>query len=704
LTKRPKEKGPPPSRPPLSLRLSLFGRSVQTWARVVFALLGILPILALIRLTMLVWTRPASTPAALVEFAAISLFVIVSLCSGLYLLRYLVRRIQDAWEETADVDFAGLAAGTDVSVGDRDTPAPTPTVESAPASDFDPAQHVYTEWGLHNELDTLTTTVRRLRDALRANLEAVRTQEIRLQTLEYAVNNIHDAVLILDENNTVTFANLPARSMLGIVENTNIQRALAESSLPEEAWTVLADWLTCWEERREEFNFSDRSEGPRTFHVHVQPLAVDEDERSGLLKLAVIQDLSDRRRMERQLLRSERLAALGQLISGVAHELNNPLAAILGFSELCQDPRTPSQDLKRHLEIIEREARRTQHIVRDLLNFSRQRKPERTAADVRELLDRCLSLLSYQFRVLNITVERDYPDSLPSVHVDEFQIQQVFMNLMINASQAMAQAKTSNRKIYVRVRSVGDGQDVAVEIQDTGPGIPPDLLDRVFEPFFTTKPEGIGTGLGLSVCQAIVSKHGGTITVRSRPGEGATFTVTLPVAAQTLRLKMPQKKPAILSAVPGRTPWAPPHSAGAGGAQLKGRVLLVDDEVAVCALGAHVLGRAGLEVETAGSLRDARARLASEKFDALLCDIRLPDGDVAELWQDLAEKNPNLLSSTAFMTGDPRAGNELRNRLGVPIRVIHKPFHLDELTAVVTELLRSAAAHRSVDANQRNPT
>jgi PAS domain S-box-containing protein len=246
--------------------------------------------------------------------------------------------------------------------------------------------------------------------------------------------------------------------------------------------------------------------------------------------LSINRNVTDRKRLQLQLIQSEKMAALGQLVSGVAHELNNPLTSVIGYTQLLLSLPAKDPHVSQTLEIINREAERTRRIVNNLMSFSRQHKPSWTAVDLNELLNRSLELRAYEMRVSNIVTRTDY-GAIPNVPGDEHQLQQVFMNVIVNAEQAMRLVNKSGvLSIKTQVRELDGAEFVQVSISDNGPGIQPEHLDRVFEPFFTTKPVGMGTGLGLSISYGIVKEHGGRFTVESEPGRGARFLVELPAS------------------------------------------------------------------------------------------------------------------------------------------------------------------------------
>ena len=278
-------------------------------------------------------------------------------------------------------------------------------------------------------------------------------------------------------------------------------------------------------------------------------LAVDEiNEFTQKLETKVVERTGELRAAHQKLRQSDRLASLGQLAASVAHEINNPISGVLNLSMLMQrilkDEGIPQErvaEFRKYLSQVVQETSRVGRIVSDLLAFSRRSKPQRAEADLNRIVKTTLSLVSHKLKLGNVGVDLDLADDLPLVRCDNSQIQQVVLNLVLNGAEA-TQGR-SERRLAVRTRVAEGGAAAALSIQDNGEGVKPENLARIFDPFFTTKPEGKGVGLGLAVSYGIVEAHGGDIAVASRPGEGATFTVTLPVSGCA-----PEPEPATVGA------------------------------------------------------------------------------------------------------------------------------------------------------------
>ena len=411
---------------------------------------------------------------------------------------------------------------------------------------------------------------------------------------------------------------------------------------------------------------TQRSEAlQRIFRIGAAPM--QEEESRGWL-VVLIEDVTEQTAFEAQMIQHEKMAAIGQLVSGVAHELNNPLTSVSGLAELLlEQPATPPAT-REHLRIIHEQAERAGKIVRNLLTFARQGPAEVASVDVNEVVRRTALLMEYEVRLQQVDLVTDLPSQPVVVRADRMQLQQVVVNLVTNAVQAVATNPPERaRRVVVRTRRHRDR--VAIDVEDTGPGVPDELAPRIFTPFFTTKEPGVGTGLGLAISYGILERHGGTLEVRRASGGGALFTAELPAAVRA------GASPRQGEAAPGAVP-----AARAGH-----RVLLVDGDPAVQRMISMVFSSDGHRVEAARDGAHAVELLAQHRYDLVIAD---PRTDVAGgmFAETLLGRWPELVRRTIFATADVRPETEewLR-RLGG--RYIHKPVNARQLRTAAAELL-----------------
>jgi two-component system NtrC family sensor kinase len=383
--------------------------------------------------------------------------------------------------------------------------------------------------------------------------------------------------------------------------------------------------------------------------------------------VVLVEDVTEQQTMESQLIQSEKLAAVGQLVSGVAHELNNPLTSIAGLSEFLLEQKELGENDRGHLRVIHEQAERAGRIVRNLLTFARKAPAERERVDLTDVLQRTALLMSYDLRLKDVTLEREFASVLPDVLGDRHALQQVVLNLLTNAAQAVA-GNAPGRPRVVRATTWFDGL-VHLRVQDTGPGIPDDVARQLFTPFFTTKEPGQGTGLGLSISYSIIEAHGGKISLEPAPeGGGAAFHVEFPPA--------PAEAPARLSLHKAPAP-ATRSSRASKSARPARTILLVDDDQAVRRMVQALFGREGHAVEVARNGEHALELAANRSFDLIIADGR-SSATGKLLVEELAERLPHLKNRTLVATGDVRpATDEALARLG--LRYVRKPFNLRDL-------------------------
>ncbi len=390
-------------------------------------------------------------------------------------------------------------------------------------------------------------------------------------------------------------------------------------------------------------------------------------------------DRTEKRRLQDQLLQSEKMSAIGQLIAGVAHDLNNPLASVVGFSDLLGEAPDVPPRLAEPLAVIRQEAERASAIVRNLLSFARRQEGERQLQSIRPILESTHQLLKNQLLAARTELTLTFEPGLPEVEVHANQIKQVFVNIINNAAQAIAstRAREGGGRIEIATKCEPDG--LSVNISDNGPGIPEVVAQRVFEPFFSTKSEGEGTGLGLSISLGIVKEHGGNITVDpggAGSGRGATFSVELPTGVRGALSPLAQGA-ASAPAPPAR------HE--------RLRVLVVDDEPHILHYMQATLESWGHEVVLAHDGSQALKRALMQPFDLIICDLRMPRLGGREMFHTLARMHPTVASRIIFATGDTVRGDTLQflEELGRPF--LQKPFKLDALRRVLAGVEKADA-------------
>jgi len=410
--------------------------------------------------------------------------------------------------------------------------------------------------------------------------------------------------------------------------------------------------------------------------------------------VGVLEDVSEPRALQAQLMMAGRLASVGTLAAGVAHEVNTPLAVMLGNLEWVQDrlsaaiaalerPRDPSQRsdaprvedlraLRSPLADAQDAARRVSVVMKDLTLFSRPAQDERASTELGRVLASAARMASHELKH-RARLVHDYAQ-LPWVRGSEARLGQVFLNLLVNAAHAIPEGAAEANEVRLRVRPAEPGM-IAVEVSDTGAGIAPDVIEHVFDPFFTTKHKSLGTGLGLAICQRIVAGVGGRIEVESQPGQGTVFRVLLAAAAPDPRATPPAGMPAAVTAAP---------------APRRARVLIIDDDAQILGSIARLLADEH-DVETTTSAREALAQLqAGARYDVVLCDLMMPDMDGMAFHERLSEELPELVERVVFITGGAVTSTTREFLDRVPNERLDKPFSWAALASLITRRIGDA--------------
>ena len=410
--------------------------------------------------------------------------------------------------------------------------------------------------------------------------------------------------------------------------------------------------------------------------IHALGTAERDDSGAVTMVYGIHLDATDRKAAEAELARSrdalhqsEKLAALGSLLAGVSHELNNPLAAIVGQAEMLEED-SRGTPLEARAKKISAAADRCARIVQTFLAMARRRAPDRVATDPNSLVADALQITEYPLRTAGVAVATECDPQVPAVEADRDQLHQVLVNLVINAQQALEAADMFDKRLCVRTGVTAAGT-VAIDVIDNGPGIPADVLGRIFEPFFTTKPQGSGTGVGLSFSHGIIAAHGGSLTLL--PSErGATFRIELPAAA------------AVSVEIA-----AEPDPAPAAMAPVRRTALVVDDEPDIAETISELLEREGFEVTVASDGAAALMALDRGEYDIVLSDLRMPGVSGPEMYQRLAEVRPHLLPRIGFVTGDTLGSSmdAFLRESGRP--VLEKPFTRAGVRCLVQALIEA---------------
>ena len=494
-------------------------------------------------------------------------------------------------------------------------------------------------------------------------LESLRKSEEKYRAFNDYLNNILDnmgnyMIEVVNRDHIIEYENRTIRSVFGSGIGKKCYQHYLKRKSPCPRCTAIEAM-----DKGEMVYKEDIIDG-KVYAVMSYPLRKPD---GSICAIEIIEDITEHKKLQQQLIQSERLASLGELISGVAHELNNPLASVLGFSQLLL-----TEDLndsaRRDVEVIIREATRCQKIVQNLLTFARRHKPEKTYVGINGIIESVLELRAYNLRLNNIKVIKEFDEDLPKTVADYHQLQQVFLNLINNAEQAMVE---SHQGGTLRVRTEKRGNLIRALVIDDGPGIPPEHMSKIFDPFFTTKEVGKGTGLGLSICYGIIQEHGGRIYAESEVGKGATFVVELPIVSEASLYEKTLTREEKAEIPPGK------------------HILVVDDEDAVIDFLQRALKKEGHRVEIAKNGPMAWEKIRRRNYDAILLDLRLPKMSGETLFKRIEEVKPHLSQRVIFMTGDisQMTAQNLAQERENPW--LCKPFTLEQLNQALGRIGRA---------------
>jgi PAS domain S-box-containing protein len=543
-----------------------------------------------------------------------------------------------------------------------------------------PAELTVTQLEMPDRGRLYAATFRKLgADGTRQELEATR------QRLELAVAGAKLGIWTYDSRTGAVWYSDRSHEIYGVEPSSSIEARTLRSRVHPDDWEKLAvPYYQGFSEKPIEIEYRVVRPDGEIRWVHALGAAAKDEDGTVHTVNGIHVDITDRKNAEEELVRSrealhqsEKLGALGSLLAGVSHELNNPLAAIVGQAEMLEeDSRGTKFEQRAHK--ISAAADRCARIVRTFLAMARQREPKREPVDVNDLIGTALELTEYGLRTAGIAVRVDYGSGLPCVEGDRDQLHQVLVNLVVNAQQAMEKGDVFEKILSIR-SSLDPAGQVVIDLSDTGPGIPEDVRRRVFEPFFTTKKQGIGTGtgIGLSFSQGIVSAHDGTIAIEPSR-RGAHFRIALPAAATVADdgdADVGGEQAAPLAAVARR------------------RALIVEDEPDVAATLCELIEREGFDVVLAQDGEQALDAVNENgAFDLIFSDVRMPVLNGQQLLERLRQTRPALVENMAFVTGDT-IGDAMADFLrtcGRPI--LEKPFTKSGVRATLAALAATESA------------
>jgi len=497
--------------------------------------------------------------------------------------------------------------------------------------------------------------------------EKLRQSEAKYRTLFEATA---DGILIADlETRQFLYANPAICRMLGYTEEELRKMDVADIHPKKDLKSVLAEFDA--QARGDKTLASDipclRKDGTIVY-ADINTVNIMVDGRQ--CNAGFFRDITRRKQAEQKALVNAKLASIGELVAGVAHEVNNPLTGILGYAQLLAEKQDIPQNVKEDLQKIYEESKRTVRIVQNLLRFARQYKPEKNLVDINELVERTLELEAYKLRTSNIELSTKLSADVPLILADYNQLQQVILNIVNNAQQAIAEVKRKG-KITLTTNVIEDY--IRISIADNGPGISADNMTKIFDPFFTTKPDGSGSGLGLSVCHGLVTEHGGNIYAESTPGKGTIFIIELPVAAGEEMVIKAEK------AVKKENRSAREKAAGT--------ILIVEDEPSIRTSLKRNLTASGYQAQAVSSGEDTLDKLAKKVYDLLLVDLKMPGMGGRELYETIKKKYPSLAKKVVFITGDVMTADNQDFLASTGRLYLVKPFDFGEVTNIIEKAL-----------------
>jgi PAS domain S-box-containing protein len=489
------------------------------------------------------------------------------------------------------------------------------------------------------------------------------------------IESFPDLIVVLDTEGRFKYVSERIKDILGVSPEEYVGKPIGQRIRPEDRAKLQKVFQNAIAGQKGQDQIEIRAQHVdgtwKILRISANPLFDEKGKIVGMVSSG--RDVTESKHLEHQLADKEKFTAMGQMMAGAAHELNNPLTAILGVSDLLRE-RATDDATRRQVDLVLQQARRAATIVQNLMAFSRPLAQGRATLRLGEILKEALQLERANLEKKNIRVQFTAPDDSATVDGDRKLLLQVFLNILANAAQSISPAHEQGQ-VDITVARIED--QIRVTFADDGPGIPAEIIGKVFDPFFTTKRPGGGSGLGLTISLAVVKEHGGTIEIESGPGAGAAIHVMLPLAAET------EASPAPAGPAAKSAPASPAHRALGGHS-----VLIVDDEEGIREIVHDGLSARGMKVAVAESSEAALAYLAKQTCEIILCDFNLPGMSGEKLFEEMHARSGNSVPRFVFMTGElvsPAVTERFRQK---GARVLQKPFQLSGLAALLTEILQ----------------
>ncbi len=519
-----------------------------------------------------------------------------------------------------------------------------------------------------NEIGVLSSEFNKMAEKLSESIAALKESEQKYRLL---IQNVSDVIFSLDLNGNFLFVTSNVEKILGYKNETLIGKSILNYTSGETR-NALFDFFHSEDayketEKAKEFECNFKTKEGETRVLDLRLVKAKGYRDSGSIYYGTARDITEKKELQNRLLQSEKLSLMGEIISEVTHELNNPLSGIMGFAELLLLDKSLNPESKKDIEKILEETERASKIIKNFLTFSRRYEPQKKSCNINQILESVLEIRAYDMNVSNIKVIRNLDDNIHLTMADPNQLRQVFLNLVSNAIYSM---KKSDKPRTLTIKTQKKGDKIIISISDTGKGIPKENIKRIFKAFFTTKEVGKGTGLGLSISKSIIEEHGGTIRAESTPGKGATFIIELPLEESVEEPTTQEKKQE--------------------GKPLRGlRILVVDDEETILDFISMIFTKEGSVIDKALDGKKATEYLEKYDYDIIISDFKMPTMNGFELYDWIKQHKPHLTKRVAFVTGDILNQNIQMFFQRTGVFHINKPFGFSELKKVAFEIIEN---------------